>query len=155
MRPLPSACPVMGRMLAATFAVLAIAPTAASAQVPQAPLSLDPFAPQNKPSAAPPASLDSLKQRDKELEALRTEQRKTLEKEAKLKREIELMGDDRRKFNQQIIATTARVAAVEDRIAKTQARIEPLDEREEALRGSLQQRRNLISELLAALQRVG
>jgi septal ring factor EnvC (AmiA/AmiB activator) len=142
----------MGRMLAATFAMLAIGPMAASAQ---APLSLDPFAPQNKPSAAPPASLDSLKQRDKELEALRTEQRKTLEKEAKLKREIELMGDDRRKFNQQIIETTARVAAVEDRIAKTQARIEPLDEREEALRGSLQQRRNLISELLAALQRIG
>ncbi|MGA6962098.1 MAG: hypothetical protein WBZ51_00465, partial [Xanthobacteraceae bacterium] len=152
MRPLPSASPVMGRMLAATFAMLAIGPMAASAQ---APLSLDPFAPQNKPSAAPPASLDSLKQRDKELEALRTEQRKTLEKEAKLKREIELMGDDRRKFNQQIIETTARVAAVEDRIAKTQARIEPLDEREEALRGSLQQRRNLISELLAALQRIG
>lgn len=150
MRPLTSACPVLGRMLAATFAMLAIGAIAASAQ---APLSLDPFAPQNRP--APPASLDNLKQRDKELEALRAEQRKTLENEAKLKREIELMGDDRRKLNQQILETTARVAAVEDRIAKTQARIEPLDEREEALRASLQQRRNLISELLAALQRIG
>src|SRR3984893_13384212 len=111
MRPLPSASPVMGRMLAATFPTRPMGPMPCSAQ---APLALDPFAPQNNPSAAPPASLDSLKQRDKELEALRTEQRKTLEKEAKLKREIELMGDDRRKFNQQIIDTAARVAVVEE-----------------------------------------
>jgi murein hydrolase activator len=163
-------CPVLDRMgppqktrprflaspvIAATFA-LVTGSIAASAQVPappQAPLSLDPFAPQNRP--APPAGLDTLKQRDKELEALRAEQRKTLEKEAKLKREIEAMGDDRRKLNQQILETTARVAAVEDRIAKTQARIEPLDARELALRDSLKQRRNLISELLAALQRIG
>src|ERR1700726_2365578 len=152
MRPLPSACPVMGRMLAATFALLAMGPVAASAQ---APLSLDPFAPQNKPSAAPPASLDSLKQRDKELEALRTEQRKILEKEAKLKREIELIGDDRRKFNQQIIDTAARVAGVEERIASTQERLQPLEDSEQALRISLQQRHSLIAEVLSALQRIG
>ena len=83
---------------------------------------------------SPPISLDSLKQRDKELEALRAEQRKTLEKEAKLKREIELLGDDRRKFNQQIIDTASRVAVVEERIAKTQERLAPLDDSEQALR---------------------
>src|SRR5204862_6165427 len=103
----------------------------------------------------PPVSLDSLKQRDRELETLRGEQRKTLEKEAKLKREIELIGDDRRKFNQQIVDTAARVAAVEERIEKTQERIEPLEQNEEALRASLRQRQNLIVELLAALQRIG
>ena len=67
-----------------------------------------------------PASSSSAtaKQRDKELEALRTRQRKVLENEAKLKREIELMGDDRRKFNEQIIDTAARVSGVEERIAK-------------------------------------
>jgi murein hydrolase activator len=154
MRPLLPSCPVMGHVLAATVALpviaCAIGPIAACAQ---APLSLDPFAPQNRP--APPASLDTLKQRDKELEALRAEQRKTLEKEAKLKREIEAMGDDRRKFNQQIVDTAARVAAVEERIAQTQERLRPLDESEEALRASLRQRENLIVELLAALQRIG
>jgi len=37
------------------------------------------------------------------------------------------MGDDRRKFNEQIIDTAARVSGVEERIAKTQERLAPLD----------------------------
>ena len=88
-------------------------------------------------SEAPPAG-EERKQRDKELEALRAEQRKALETEASLKREIEAIGDDRRKFNQQIIESAARVDSVEERIAKTQERLEPLDDREQALRNSLQ-----------------
>jgi septal ring factor EnvC (AmiA/AmiB activator) len=105
--------------------------------------------------AAPPASLESLKRRDKELEALRVEQRKTLEKEARLKREIEAIGDDRRKFNLQIIETASRVAAVEERIERSQERLAPLDDSEQALRISLRQRHNSISEVLAALERIG
>jgi septal ring factor EnvC (AmiA/AmiB activator) len=105
------------------------------------------------PSA--PGSLDDLKQRDKELEKLRAEQRRTLENEAKLKREIEQIGDDRRKFTQQIIDTAARVAAVEERIQQTQARLAPLEDSEQALRLSLQQRHDAIAEVLAALQRIG
>ena len=135
---------------------------AASAQT-SSPKARTPAAGDNERTLAPPinlapppeVSLDSLKQRDKELEALRAEQRKILEKEAKLKREIEALGDDRRKLNQQILDTAARVAAVEERIEKTQARLAPLDDSEEALRISLQQRHNVIAEVLAALQRIG
>src|SRR5215471_14935852 len=86
---------------------------------------------------------------------LRAEQRRTLENEARLKREIESIGDDRRKFNQQIIDTASRVVSVEERIAQTQERLEPLDDREQALRASLEQRRGMIAEVLAALQRIG
>ena len=144
--------PIVGPLLVAMLA-LPLGWAAACAQTP--------LPPPRSPSAAegkglpPPISLDSLKLRDKELEALRAEQRKTLEKEAKLKREIELLGDDRRKFNQQIIETASRVAAVEERIAKTQERLAPLDDSEQALRISLQQRHNIIAEVLAALQRIG
>src|SRR5262245_19928828 len=67
-------------------------------------------------------SLDTLKTREHELEALRAEQRRTLENEARLKREIESIGDDRRRFNQQLIETASRVVAVEERVAQTQAR---------------------------------
>jgi septal ring factor EnvC (AmiA/AmiB activator) len=102
-----------------------------------------------------PASLEDLKQRDAELEKLRAAQRRTLENEAKLKREIEQIGDDRRKFNQQIIETAARVAAVEEQIEQTQQRLQPLEDSEQALRASLQQRQNAIGEVLAALQRIG
>jgi murein hydrolase activator len=135
---------------------------AASAQT-SSPKARTPPAGENERTLAPPinlapppeVSLDSLKQRDKELEALRAEQRKILEKEAKLKREIEAIGDDRRKLNQQILDTAARVAAVEERIEKTQSRLAPLDDSEEALRISLRQRHNVIAEVLAALQRIG
>jgi murein hydrolase activator len=155
---------------AAIVAVLGVLPLgliAASAQAPRAtpqvlaPQVLAPqvLAPQvlaeSGRSAAPPASLDALKQREQELETLRAEQKKTLENEARLKREIELIGDDRRKFNQQIIDTASRVVGVEERIAQTQERLKPLDDSEQALRASLEARRGVIAEVLAALQRIG
>jgi len=116
---------------------------AASAQTP---------APQRQ---AGPPSLDTLNARERELEGLRAEQRRTLENEARLKREIESIGDDRRRFNQQLIDTASRVTTVEERIAQTQARLEPLENGEQALRNSLEQRRSLIAEVLGALQRIG
>jgi murein hydrolase activator len=102
-----------------------------------------------------PAGVESLQQREQELEALRAEQKKALENEAKLKREIEAIGDDRRKFNQQIIDTAARVVSLEEKIAKTKERMTALDDSEQGLRASLEARRNVIAEVLAALQRLG
>src|SRR5712692_2899866 len=141
---LPS--PAILRMTLAVLAALSLAPVAASAQTPPAAA---------EPSAQPPAKLDALKEHEKKLEALRAEQRRTLDNEAKLKREIESIGDDRRKFNAQIIASASRVGGVEERIALTQERLAPLDDREHILRASLEQRRNVIAKVLAALQRIG
>jgi septal ring factor EnvC (AmiA/AmiB activator) len=105
--------------------------------------------------AAAPASPEAIKEREQELETLRGEQKKALENEARLKREIEAIGDDRRKFNQQIIDTASRVVSVEERIARTQERLKPLDDSEQGLRASLDARRGVIAEVLAALQRIG
>ena len=102
-----------------------------------------------------PAGVETLQQREHELEALRAEQKKALENEAKLKREIEAIGDDRRKFNQQIIDTAARVVSLEEKIAKTKERMAALDDSEQGLRASLEARRSVIAEVLAALQRLG
>src|SRR6516162_1968479 len=135
---------VLRSLMLAVVGVLPLDLLAASAQAPRAPA-----------AETPPANLDTLKARDQELEALRAEQRRTLENEARLKREIESIGDDRRKFNQQMIETASRVVGVEERIAQTQERLDPLDNREQALRTSLEQRRGVIAEVLAALQRIG
>jgi len=99
--------------------------------------------------------LDLLKQRDKDLETLRGAQSKAAETEAAIKREIEQIGSDRRKLNQSLIDTAARLRAVEAKVAATQARLEPLDRNERTLRRSLQGRRAAIGEVLAALQRIG
>src|SRR5262249_52430540 len=55
------------------------------------------------PGGKEAGSLDALKQRDRELAALREQQQRATENEAKLKREIETIGTDRRKFNAQLI----------------------------------------------------
>ncbi|MGZ5844215.1 MAG: murein hydrolase activator EnvC family protein, partial [Xanthobacteraceae bacterium] len=143
---------VLRPIILATLGLLPLGLMAASAQAPRA---RTPAPADANRSVSPPASLDTLKERDEQLEKLRAEQRRILENEAKLKREIEAIGDDRRKFNQQIIETAARVAEVEERAAQTQERLDVLDDKEQALRTSLQQRRGLIAEVLAALQRIG
>ena len=109
---------------------------------------------------APPAQsnserLDALKQRDEQLKTARDQQRKSAETEAAFKREIEQIGVDRRKLNQDLIDTAARLRDVESKIAATQDRLKPLDETEGGIRKSLESRRELISEVLAALQRIG
>lgn len=117
----------------------------------------------NAPAAAqtppvedkPAAKIDLLKQRDKDLELLRGAQSKSAETEAALKREIEQIGADRRKLNQDLIDTAARLRGVETKIEATQERLKPLDENEKALRQSLDSRRAVIGEVLAALQRIG
>jgi septal ring factor EnvC (AmiA/AmiB activator) len=116
-----------------------------------------PLAAQTAPQTTPDKSvpLDALKQHDQELEAAREAQRKSGEQEAVLKREIEQIGSDRRKFNQDLIDTAARLRAVESKIAATEARLAPLDDNESSIRKSLDGRRALIGQVLAALQRIG
>jgi septal ring factor EnvC (AmiA/AmiB activator) len=135
--------------LLALGALLPLGLSLAAAQTPRpAPSEIRPAAPQGP-------ALEGLQQREKELEALRAEQRRTLENEARLKREIESIGDDRRKFNQQLIDTAARVAAVDERIAKTMERLDLYDESAQGLRESLNERHAVIAEVLAAMQRIG
>jgi septal ring factor EnvC (AmiA/AmiB activator) len=99
--------------------------------------------------------LDVLKQREHELEAVRTEQQQASENEARLRREIESISADRRKLNADLIATASRVRAVEGSIAVAESRLKPLGENEQSIRKSLDGRRAVITEVLAALQRIG
>jgi len=99
--------------------------------------------------------LDALKQRDQDLKAARDAQSKSIETEAALKREIEQIGADRRKLNQDLIDTASRIRKVESKVTATETRLKPLDEREQGIRQSLDGRRAVIGEVLAALQRIG
>jgi murein hydrolase activator len=101
------------------------------------------------------SALDALRQRDQELEAIRAEQKKAVETQAKLKEEIDAIGEDRRKLNQALIEGAGRLRDTEDRIAETESRLKPLDDSERRLRRSLEGRRATIAEVLAALQRLG
>ena len=124
----------------------------APAQQPAGPAAPAATAPAEQP---PKADADALKTRDQELDAVRAKERESAENQAKLKREIDALGEDRRALNQQLIDTAARVRDAEANIEATRARIRPLDDQQAQLRKSLDERRAVIVEILAVLQRVG
>ena len=100
-------------------------------------------------------SPDAIKQREQELEAARAQQKSAAELQQKLAIDIASIGQDRSKLNQQLIDIAAQVRSVETRIGDAEARLRPLDSREQQIRGSLDSRRSEIVEVLAALQRAG
>jgi septal ring factor EnvC (AmiA/AmiB activator) len=101
------------------------------------------------------SSPDAIKQREQELEATRAQQKSAAELQQKLKADIAAIGQDRSKLNAQLIDIAAQVRGVETRIGDAEARLRPLDTREQQIRGSLDSRRSEIVEVLAALQRAG
>jgi septal ring factor EnvC (AmiA/AmiB activator) len=105
------------------------------------------------PAAAP--SADDIKQREQELEAVRAQQKSAAELQERLKVDIAAIGQNRAKLNQQLIDAAAGVRDIETKIAEAEARLLPLDSREQEIRASLDSRRSEIVEVLAALQRVG
>jgi murein hydrolase activator len=143
--------------LALTGATAQTAQQRQSGQVPYLPFK--PVNPATPTPAAPPpkapTDLDKLKQQGQDLDTIRAEQAKAMENEIKLKREIEAIGNDRRQLNQQLIDSAARMRTMEDQVAAAQERLKPLDLREGALRRSLEGRRAVMAEVLAALQRIG
>jgi murein hydrolase activator len=128
-------------LLSAGFAGMSLLPVAAQVAV---------STPQT--SAASP---EAIKQREQELEAARAQQKSAAEAQAKLKADIAAIGQDRSKLNQQLIDIAAQVRGVETRIGDAEARLRPLDGREQQIRSSLDSRRSEIVEVLAALQRAG
>jgi len=107
--------------------------------------------PSQNASAAP----DAIKQRAQELEAARAAQKASVDAQAKLKAEISAIGQDRSKLNEQLIDVAGKVRAAETGITDAEARLRPLDAREQAIRSSQDSRRTEIVEVLAALQRAG
>ena len=107
------------------------------------------------PQQSTVVSPDAIKQREQELEAARAQQKSAAELQARLKADIAAIGQDRSKLNQQLIDIAAQVRGVETRIDDAEARLRPLDGREQQIRGSLDSRRSEIVEVLAALQRAG
>src|ERR1700752_1502253 len=93
--------------------------------------------------------------RQEELEKVLAEQRKNAELSARLKAELDAIGEDRRKLNAMLIGSAASIRDLETRQAAAEARLGGLQTSEDTVRRSLGSRRAVIAEVLAALQRVG
>jgi murein hydrolase activator len=116
---------------------------------------LDQAAPSGTPTPNAVPAGDALKQHDQELDAIRAQQRASADSQAKLRSQIDALGEDRRALNKLLIDTATRVREVEGKIEATRARLRSLDERKQVFEKSLDERHDVIVEILAALQRIG
>ncbi|MGV6871240.1 murein hydrolase activator EnvC family protein [Pseudochelatococcus sp. B33] len=93
--------------------------------------------------------------RQQELKAVEADLTAREERRKALRAEIDGLSADRAELNRVLIETTERIGAAEDRVTALEQRLATLDGSEQAIRRSLESRRDIIAEVLAALQRMG
>ena len=106
-------------------------------------------------AAEPDESAAARAARQAELDAVARDIALTEERQAELRREIATLDKDRATLNQTLIDTGRRVQALEAAVDETESRIRVLGANEDALHASLLERRDVLAEVLAALQRMG
>lgn len=102
------------------------------------------------------ASVAARKQaREAELEAIRRSIDLSGRRQAALREEIAGLEQDRATLNANLIATADRLRVTEDDIVAIESRLDQLHANEEGVRNSLYRRRDVMAEVLMALQRIG
>lgn len=132
----------------ALLAVLAAAPERARAQEPK---------PETK-AADPDRIRKAQEERDSRAETLRRiEEALAASGSARAQAEAEIseIGRDRAKLNAALLDAGRQAQATEDRMNRLEERLRTLADSETAIRRSLDARRGVIAEILAALQRMG
>lgn len=110
------------------------------------------------PGLAQPVETDEaarIEARQKELEALRQQMQLSAEREKELADEVAALDRDRASLTEDLVQTGERIARLERRVSDSEARLARLSENEQGIRASLNARRGVIAEVLAALQRIG
>jgi septal ring factor EnvC (AmiA/AmiB activator) len=101
------------------------------------------------------AALERKQEREQELAALSRDIEVSTDRQAAIAREIRSLDRDRETLNAKIIGTSDTIKGLETRLTDTERRLRALGENEDAVRLSLIARRDILAEVLAALQRIG
>lgn len=101
------------------------------------------------------AFLERKKKREDELAALSRDIEVSSDRQAAIAREIRALDRDRETLNAKIISTSDTIKTLETELTDTERRLMSLGENEDAVRLSLVARRDVLAEVLAALQRIG
>lgn len=101
------------------------------------------------------AFLERKQEREEELAALSRDIEVSSDRQAAIAREIRALDRDRETLNAKIISTSDTIKALETELTDTERRLMSLGENEDAVRLSLIARRDVLAEVLAALQRIG
>lgn len=106
-------------------------------------------------TSADPDAKARIEERQRELDALREQARISKARTDELAAEVDALEKDRAALNEDLVGTAERVAQLERRISDSEERLASLSENEHWIRQSLNERRGVIAEILAALQRIG
>ncbi len=102
------------------------------------------------------AAVEARKQaRQAEYDALRRSIEVSKRRQAALQSEIEGLDKDSATLNSDLLATGARLRSTEEQIATAETRLEQMHDNQDEIRRSLHERRDVMAEVLAALQRMG
>jgi septal ring factor EnvC (AmiA/AmiB activator) len=104
-----------------------------------------------------PSSAQSIQksEREKELKLLRRDIETSREREQRLKTEIDKIKHDRTKLSKALVDSAAHARATEAKLTAAEAKLEPLDLREAEIKKSLDDRRAVLADVLATMQRIG
>lgn len=109
--------------------------------------------------ATPPRGIQQIEQerqeRQRQLESLTGEMRLSEEQLRQIQSQIDAIKRDREELTRQLVETAQTAQAAEARVSAGDARLQQSAAEEARLREALSQRRAVIAELLAALQRLG
>ncbi|MCZ0737161.1 murein hydrolase activator EnvC family protein [Phreatobacter sp. AB_2022a] len=95
------------------------------------------------------------RERQRELDAIKNDLARANAERTRIETEIGTMRADRAALVRSGIEAAARVRELEGKVIESEARLAGLDGREAELRASLDERRDLIAQVLASLQRMG
>ena len=102
-----------------------------------------------------PISPEGRDARQAELDAVTRDIALTEERQEELRAEIAALDKDNTTLNETLVGTGRRVQALEAEVDRTEQRMRALSNNEAAIRASLAERRGVLAEVLAALQRMG
>lgn len=139
-RSLVSAVLLSGAVLVAAPAALATEPA-------------EPESMENLGGGATPE--ESKRAREAELEAIRRTIAVSEGRQAALRQEIDGLQKDQASLSADLVATGRRLRATEDDVSRIESGLEQLHAEEQGIRQSLHERRDVMAEVLMALQRMG
>lgn len=94
-------------------------------------------------------------EREQELAALTKDIKVSKDRQTEIEKEIRLIDRDRETLNSKILTTADNIKNLETELSDTERRLGKLGDNEDAVRASLASRRDVLAEVLAALQRIG
>ncbi|CTQ55375.1 Septal ring factor [Roseibium album] len=139
--------PLLSGALLCSF--LMLVPVGATESIDETPLETASVAPEVG------AVLERKKTREEELAALSRDIEVSTDRQAAIAREIRALDRDRETLNAKIISSSDTIKGLETELSDTERRLRSLGENEDAVRLSLIARRDILAEVLAALQRIG